>query len=34
MPRKKSKKERNRKTTGIEAIVKPGVEALYKEAYG
>ncbi|MFQ5758322.1 MAG: hypothetical protein ACE5IF_01445 [Candidatus Bathyarchaeia archaeon] len=28
MPRRRSEKKR-RKTTGIEAIVKPGVEAVY-----
>lgn len=29
MPRKKSRKKRKRKTVGIEAVVEPGVGALY-----
>ena len=29
MPRRGSEKKKKRKATGIEAIVKPGVEALY-----
>jgi hypothetical protein len=29
MPRRKSEKKKRRKAVGIEAIVKPGVEALY-----
>ena len=29
MPRRRSEKKKKRKATGIEAIVKPGVEAVY-----
>jgi len=29
MPRKESEKKKKRKAVGIEAIVKPGVEAVY-----
>jgi len=29
MPRKKSKKKRKRKNVGVEAVVEPGVGALY-----
>jgi hypothetical protein len=29
MPRRESEKKKKRKATGIEAIVKPGVEAVY-----
>jgi hypothetical protein len=29
MPRKKSRRKRNRKTAGLEGIVEPGVGALY-----
>lgn len=29
MPRKRSERKKKRKATGIEAIVKPGVEAIY-----